>query len=192
MGDDLRERLAAIRLLAMDVDGVLTDGAIIWSARPQGRAVLETKSFSVKDGLGLSLARTAGLPVVWITGRTSRVVEHRASELGVTEIHQGVRRKASMLEEIRNRHALPAAALLFVGDDLNDVPAFHAAGVRVAVADAAPELRALADWVTQAVGGRGAIREVVETVLRTQGRWEEVLKRYYERLEQDDQGGTEQ
>jgi 3-deoxy-D-manno-octulosonate 8-phosphate phosphatase (KDO 8-P phosphatase) len=189
---DLRERLAAVRLLAMDVDGVLTDGTLLWSARPQGGAVLETKSFSVKDGLGITLARTAGLPVVWITGRTSSVVERRALELGVTELHQGVRGKARVLKEIGNRHALPAAAILFVGDDLNDVPAFHAAGVRAAVADAAPELRALADWVTQAAGGRGAIREVVETVLRAQGRWEEVLKRYYEQLEQDDERGAEQ
>jgi 3-deoxy-D-manno-octulosonate 8-phosphate phosphatase (KDO 8-P phosphatase) len=192
MGDDLRERLAAVRLLAMDVDGVLTDGTIIWSARPRGGAVLETKSFSVKDGLGLSLARMAGLPVVWITGRTSSVVERRATELGVTELHQGVRGKARVLEEVRHRHALPAAALLFAGDDLNDVPAFSAAGVRVAVADAAPELRALADWVTRAAGGRGAVREVVEAVLRAQGRWEEVVNRYYEQLEPGHERGVEQ
>ena len=180
----LRERLAAVRLLAMDVDGVLTDGTIIWTARPQGGAALESKSFSVKDGLGLSLARAAGLPVVWITGRTSSVVERRAVELGVTELHQWARNKAVVLEEIKSRHALPAAAILFVGDDLNDVPAFHAVGVRVAVADAAPEVRALADWVTRAGGGRGAIREVVETVLGAQGRWEEVVERFYQRLEE--------
>jgi 3-deoxy-D-manno-octulosonate 8-phosphate phosphatase (KDO 8-P phosphatase) len=189
---DLRERLAAVRLLAMDVDGVLTDGTIIWSARPHGGAVLETKSFSVKDGLGLSLARTGGLPIVWITGRTSSIVERRAVELGVTELHQGVRSKAMKLEEIKSRHALPAAAILFVGDDLNDVPAFRAAGVRVAVADAAAEVQALADWVTRAAGGRGAIREVVETVLRAQGRWEEVVERYYQQLEQDRERGVEQ
>ena len=87
----LRERLAAVRLLAMDVDGVLTDGTIIWTARPQGGAALESKSFSVKDGLGLSLAHIAGLPVVWITGRTSAVVERRAKELGVTVQSLGVR-----------------------------------------------------------------------------------------------------
>lgn len=179
------ERLAAVRLLAMDVDGVLTDGTIIWSARPQGGPVLETKVFSVKDGLGLSLARAAGLPVAWITGRTSSVVERRAVELGVTELHQWARNKALVLEEIKNRHALPAAAVAFIGDDLNDVPAYREAGLKIAVADAAPEVRALADWVTAAPGGRGAVREVVEAVLRAQGRWEEVVERFYQRLEQE-------
>src|SRR5215212_4845971 len=136
------ERLAAVRLLAMDVDGVLTDGTIVWSARPQGGAVLETKSFSVRDGLGLSMARIAGLQVAWITGRTSSVVERRAIELGVTELHQWARNKALVLEEIKGRHALPAAAVAFIGDDLNDVPAFKSAGLRIAVADAAAELQA--------------------------------------------------
>jgi 3-deoxy-D-manno-octulosonate 8-phosphate phosphatase (KDO 8-P phosphatase) len=181
----LHERLAGIRLLAMDVDGVLTDGTIIWSAAAQEGEVMESKAFSVKDGLGLSLARTAGLAVVWITGRTSRVVERRAAELGVTELHQWARNKAGVLGEIRCRLALPASALLFIGDDLNDIPAFRAAGVRVAVADAAPEVRALADWVTGANGGKGAVREVVETVLRAQDRWEEVLDRFYELLERE-------
>src|SRR5438552_2564903 len=169
----------------MDVDGVLTDGTIVWTARPQGGSVVETKSFSVKDGLGLSLARTAGLPVAWITGRTSSVVERRAMELGVTEVHQGVRGKARVLEEIKSRRALSTAAILFIGDDLNDVPAFHVVGVRVAVADAALEVQALADWVTRAAGGRGAIREVIEAILRAQGRWEEVVERYYQQLEQE-------
>jgi YrbI family 3-deoxy-D-manno-octulosonate 8-phosphate phosphatase len=181
----LEERLASVRLLAMDVDGVLTDGTIVWTARPQGGAVVESKSFSVRDGLGLSLARTAGLQIAWITGRTSSVVERRAVELGVTELHQWARNKAVVLAEIKNRHALPTAALLYVGDDLNDVPAFREAGVRVAVADAAPELQAMADWITQAGGGRGAIREVVETVLRARGRWEDVVTRFYQRLEQE-------
>jgi 3-deoxy-D-manno-octulosonate 8-phosphate phosphatase (KDO 8-P phosphatase) len=186
------ERLAAVRLLAMDVDGVLTDGTIVWSARPQGGAVMETKSFSVKDGLGLSLARVAGLQVAWITGRTSSVVERRAIELGVTELHQWARNKAEVLEEIKGRHALPAAAVAFIGDDLNDVPAFKACGVRIAVADAAPEVQEMADWVTCAPGGRGAVREVVEAILHAQGRWDEVLARYYQRLEREDERGAGQ
>jgi 3-deoxy-D-manno-octulosonate 8-phosphate phosphatase (KDO 8-P phosphatase) len=180
-----RERLAAVRLLAMDVDGVLTDGTILWSARPQGGPLLESKAFSVKDGLGLSLARVAGLQVAWITGRTSHVVERRAVELGVTELHQWARHKGLVLEEIKNRHALSAAAVAFVGDDLNDVPAFQASGLRIAVADAAPELQAMAHWVTRAPGGRGAIREVVEAILRAQGRWDEIVTRFYQHLEQE-------
>jgi 3-deoxy-D-manno-octulosonate 8-phosphate phosphatase (KDO 8-P phosphatase) len=181
----LRESLASIRLLAMDVDGVLTDGTIVWSAAPEGNLMVESKSFSVKDGLGISLARAAGLPVAWITGRTSRVVEQRAHELGVTELHQRARDKSKVLAGIKNRHLLPSAAVLYIGDDLNDMMAFGEAGVRVAVADGAPELRALADWVTRAPGGRGAIREVVDCVLRAQGRWDEAVARYYQRLEQD-------
>jgi 3-deoxy-D-manno-octulosonate 8-phosphate phosphatase (KDO 8-P phosphatase) len=191
---ELRERLAAVRLLAMDVDGVLTDGTIVWSAGVEGGPIVETKAFSVKDGLGLSLAREAELPVAWITGRTSSVVERRAIELGVSELHQWARNKAVVLTEIKRRHALPDAAVAFIGDDLNDVPAFRTAGVRIAVADAAPEVRELADWVTQAPGGRGAIREVVEAILRAQGRWEEVVARFYRRLEQEEHrgdGGTE-
>ncbi len=185
-------RLAAIRLLAMDVDGVLTDGTIVWSARPQGGAVLESKAFSVKDGLGLSLARLAGLQVAWITGRTSSVVERRAVELGVSELHQWARHKGLVLEEIKRRHGLPARAVAFVGDDLNDVPAFKASGLRIAVADAAPEVVEMADWVTRAPGGRGAIREVVEAILRAQGRWEEVVTRFYQRLEQEGEKGAGQ
>jgi 3-deoxy-D-manno-octulosonate 8-phosphate phosphatase (KDO 8-P phosphatase) len=181
----LRERLAAIRLLAMDVDGVLTDGTILWSASPEGELVVESKSFSVKDGLGLSLARAAGLRIAWITGRTSRVVEQRARELAVTELHQWARDKSQVLADLKNRHALAPSAVLFIGDDLNDVMAFREAGVRVAVADGAPELRAMADWVTQAPGGRGAVREVVEGVLRAQCRWDETVSAYYQRLEQE-------
>jgi 3-deoxy-D-manno-octulosonate 8-phosphate phosphatase (KDO 8-P phosphatase) len=183
----LRERLAAVRLLAMDVDGVLTDGSIVWSARPQGGPLLETKSFSVKDGLGITLARVAGLQIAWITGRTSGVVERRAVELGVTELHQWARNKRLVLEEIKGRHAFPATAVAFIGDDLNDVPAFKASGLRIAVADAAPEVRELADWVTTTAGGRGAVREVVEAILRAQDRWEEILGRYYEKLEREEE-----
>jgi 3-deoxy-D-manno-octulosonate 8-phosphate phosphatase (KDO 8-P phosphatase) len=186
----MRERLAAVRLLAMDVDGVLTDGTIVWSARPQGGPVLETKAFSVKDGLGLSLARVAGLQVAWITGRTSSIVERRAVELGVTELHQWARNKGLVLEEIKGRHALPATAVAFIGDDLNDVPAFKACGVRIAVADAAAEVQELADWVTVASGGHGAVREVIEAILRAQDRWEEVVARFYQRLEQEQERGA--
>jgi 3-deoxy-D-manno-octulosonate 8-phosphate phosphatase (KDO 8-P phosphatase) len=139
----------------------------------------------VKDGLGLSLARAAGLRIAWITGRTSRVVEQRARELGVSELHQWARDKSKVVADLMNRHVLASSAVLYVGDDLNDVMAFREAGVRVAVADGAPELRDMADWVTQAPGGRGAVREVVEGVLRAQDRWDEAVSRYYQRLEEE-------
>src|SRR5260370_36682149 len=110
-------------------------------------------------------------------------------ELAVRERPRGAAGRGGAWGEIRGRRASPPATILFVGDDLNDVPAFRAAGVRVAVADAALEVQALAHWVTRAAGGRGAIREVIETVLRAQGRWEEGVERYYQQLEQEHERG---
>jgi 3-deoxy-D-manno-octulosonate 8-phosphate phosphatase (KDO 8-P phosphatase) len=176
------DRLSGIRLLAMDVDGVLTDGEITWCAGPSGE-LSELKSFNVKDGLGLSLARAAGLHVAWITGRVSPIVERRAAELGVQEVCQWARNKQAVLREIVGRLDLRPEQVLYIGDDLNDLPAFSAAGVRVAPADAVPAVREQADWVTDAGGGRGAVREVVEAVLRAQGRWDEAVAAFLARLE---------
>lgn len=179
-------RLAPVRLAAMDVDGVLTTGAITWTGPSgSGAALVESKSFDVKDGLGLSLVQGAGIEVAWITGRSSAVTAQRADELAVRHLIQGARDKRRALEELASRLGLAREEILYVGDDLNDLPAFEVAGVRVAVADAAPELIVAADWVTQAPGGRGAVREVVEAVLRAQGRWEEALERFQERLRRE-------
>jgi 3-deoxy-D-manno-octulosonate 8-phosphate phosphatase (KDO 8-P phosphatase) len=176
------EKLLPIRLLAMDVDGVLTDGAILWSAPSGGGEAYETKGFHVQDGLALSVARGTPLQIAWITGRRSAVVERRAQELGVTDVHQGARDKGAVLESLIARGSLATAEVAFLGDDLNDLPAFQAAGLRIAVGDAAPELIALADWVAERRGGRGAVREVVETILRAQGRWEEAVAAFLARL----------
>lgn len=163
----LEDRLRRIRLLAMDVDGVLTEGRISWGADADGR-LFEIKTFNVRDGLGLGLARAAGLQIAWITGRTSPVVEQRAAELGVQELCQWARDKRTALEGVSMRLGFAREEVLYVGDDLNDLPAFEVAGVRVAVADAAALVREQADWVTETPGGRGAVREVVERVLRAQ------------------------
>lgn len=175
-------RLRAVRLLAMDVDGVLTDGTITYASSSTGEA-LELKGFNVKDGLALSLVRTAGLEVAWITGRVSPIVERRAAELGVRELIQWARNKRVALGEVAGRLGLQPEQVLYLGDDLNDLPAFAAAGVRVAVADAVAEVRDQADWITTTPGGGGAVREVVERLLKAQGQWEAAVSGFLARLE---------
>jgi YrbI family 3-deoxy-D-manno-octulosonate 8-phosphate phosphatase len=179
------ELLLPIRLVAMDVDGVLTDGSITWSVRGRGSELIETKTFHVKDGLGISVARAAGLIVAWVTGRTSAMVERRALELGVTDLHQWARNKRAAMEDLMQRHSLSREQMAFVADDVNDVPALRQVGLRVAVADAAEEVAREADWVTEHPGGRGAAREVLEGILRAQGRWDAAVAEYWRRLEQE-------
>jgi len=173
---DLEARLAAVRLLAMDVDGVLTDGRIIWSAG--GSELIETKAFDVKDGLGISLARAGGIRIAWITGRASALVAHRARELHVERLLERVRDKGAALVELGAEWGIAAAETAFIGDDLNDLLAFRRAGLRIAVADATKEVREAADWVTAAPGGRGAVREVVEALLQARGVWEAAQERF--------------
>jgi 3-deoxy-D-manno-octulosonate 8-phosphate phosphatase (KDO 8-P phosphatase) len=150
----LLKKIRKVKLLILDVDGVLTDGRIVIDD-----AGLESKAFDVKDGHGLKILMRSGIDVVLLTGRRSRVVEHRAADLGITEIHQG--------EETA-----------CVGDDVVDIPLLRRAGFSVAVADAVPEVRQIADYVTQHGGGRGAVREVCEAILKAQNRWADVAARY--------------
>lgn len=178
-----REALLPIRLLVMDVDGVLTDGALTWAHGAQGEPALELKRFDVRDGLGIAVAEGAGLEVAWVTGRRSTIVEARARELRVRELHQGARCKRRVLRALLAARDLPASAVAYIGDDLNDLPAFEVAGLRIAVAGAAPELVAAAGWVTDRPGGAGAVREVIETLLHAQERWEAAVNAYLARLE---------
>jgi 3-deoxy-D-manno-octulosonate 8-phosphate phosphatase (KDO 8-P phosphatase) len=171
----------------MDVDGVLTDGTIAWGVDATG-TLSEWKSFSARDGLGLSLARGVGLEVAWITGRASQLVEKRATELDVREVCQGARDKRAVLSALAARLGCARAEVLYIGDDLNDLPAFESAGVTVTVADAASDVRERADWVTEAPGGRGAVREVVERLLKAQGRWDEAVAAFRARLETEGSG----
>lgn len=164
----LMDRLRKVRLVASDVDGVLTRGGITWGVDAQG-GLLELRTFHSRDGLAVGLARAAGLQVAWISGRRSAAVESRAAELRVPHLLQAVHDKEAALRALAAELALDPAGVLYLGDDLNDLPAWDAAGVRVAVADAAPLFRARADWVTTAPGGTGAFREVVDRVLDAQG-----------------------
>ena len=173
MQPSLAERCAAIELLVLDVDGVLTDGGIIVDDNG-----VESKQFHVRDGAAIAYWRQAGKKVAIISGRRCRAVDHRATELGIERVYQARLDKRNALEELLRLEGLLARQTCVVGDDLADIPALKAAGLAVAVQDAVTEVRAAAHYVTQIPGGRGAVREVVELLLGVQGRWAKVVERY--------------
>jgi 3-deoxy-D-manno-octulosonate 8-phosphate phosphatase (KDO 8-P phosphatase) len=165
--------LSKIRLLILDVDGVLTDGRIIFDS-----AGHETKEFHVRDGSGLKYWIRSGGQAAILSGRESQIVLRRAEELGVTLVEQGAQDKLPGLERLLVAAGCTAEEAAYIGDDLPDLPVFHRVGFRVAVADAVAEVRAAADYVTQAPGGRGAVRETVELLLKAQNRWPRIMERY--------------
>ena len=156
-----------VRLVALDVDGVLTDGGLHYD--PEGR---EQKRFHVADGLGIKLLRRAGLEVAIISGRASPAVAARARELGIAHLHQGVEDKRALLDQLLARLELCPAQVAYMGDDLPDLPVLRVVGFPAAPADARPEVRQAARWVTSAPGGRGAVRELAEHLLKAQGKWD--------------------
>ncbi len=156
-----------VRCFVFDVDGVLTDGRIFLDG-----AGGEWKAFDVKDGQRLVMAREAGFRIVFLTGRTSGAVTRRAEELSVDRVFQGAGDKGMVLRRLLEEENLGEEEVAYLGDDLADLPAMRAAGFAGAVSDAAPEVIESADWVSSAGGGRGAAREFVEFVLRSQGLWE--------------------
>jgi len=158
-------RLAAVRLVAMDVDGVLTDGGIWYTDRGE-----ELKRFDVRDGQGLVLLREAGVVTAVITRRRSEIVERRARELGIVEVHQDATDKAAVVRGLLARHGVRAADACYVGDDVGALPAMALVGFPVAVADAAPAVRKAAVYVTRAAGGRGAVRELCDLMLSARQR----------------------
>lgn len=162
-----------IRLLVTDVDGVLTDGRIIYDA-----AGGETKEFNVRDGSGLKYWQRAGHQAAVLSGRESLTVTRRAEELGITLVELGAKDKLPALDRILKAAGCSAEEAVYIGDDLPDLPVFHCVGYRVAVADAVSELRDAADYVTHLPGGRGAVRETVELILKAQGRWDAIMARY--------------
>ena len=165
-----------VKLIALDVDGTLTDGVV--DIDDEGR---ERKRFHIHDGLGIVMAQAVGLRVAVITARRSGATEHRLGRLGVADIVQGSGDKAAALRALMARDGLRAAEVAFVGDDLTDLPAFETAGVRIAVADAALIVRDRADWVTPRPGGRGAVRDAIDEILRRQGRLDEAVAVYLAR-----------
>ena len=169
----LREKIRPLKLLILDVDGVMTDGRIIIDDAGQ-----ESKHFDVKDGHGLKLLMRVGIDVVLLTGRRSRVVEHRAADLGIREVHQGILRKMEVLEGILRKRNLTPSETAYMGDDVVDIPLIKRVGFGISVADGVEEARQAAAYVTKRRGGRGAVREVCELILKGQDRWLEVTARY--------------
>jgi len=167
------EKLKHIQLLLLDVDGVLTDGSIIYTD-----AGSETKIFNARDGFGLKLVMQAGIKVGIVTGRSSNALRHRCDNLGIRYLFDGLADKAIILEKIAAQTGVGPDNAAFVGDDLPDLPIMKRAGLSIAVADAHEIVRQRADWTTQARGGHGAVREVCEALLKAQGLWDQIVARY--------------
>lgn len=171
---DLAARAARVRLLLLDVDGVLTDGGIVYADTGA-----ELKRFHVRDGSGLKLWRAAGNRAAILSGRSSPAVDVRAAELGIAPVLQGRDDKAAGLAEVLAAAGVGADEVCAVGDDLPDLPVLLRCGLAVAVADAAPEVRAAAHYVTAVPGGRGAVRDAVEWLLKARGAWDGLVSRFY-------------
>ena len=170
---DLRERCAAIELLVLDVDGVLTDGAIVIDDRG-----VESKHFHVKDGGGISLWRKAGKKVAIISGRSAACVDVRAAELGITPVIQGASDKRGSILALAKELGLDLRKVCAMGDDLADLPMLGVSGLAACPGDASIEVVKVAHYATHAPGGRGAVREVIETILKHQGAWEGLVDGY--------------
>lgn len=174
----MTDRLSKIELVLLDVDGVLTDGRIIWDANGT-----EIKFFNVKDGHGIKLLQRAGIQVGIITGRTSPVVDLRAKELGITLVYQGSLRKQDSYDDIKRITGLSDYQIAYMGDDVIDVPVMRRVGFAAAPSDALPEALAVADLVTSRCGGMGAVRELCDLILKCRGDWDRLVKDRYELLD---------
>ncbi len=169
----LDERCQQIEFLATDVDGVLTDGGIILNNEG-----VESKRFHIRDGLGFKLWRQAGFRCGVITGRNSQVVRLRAQEIGFDIVRQGIDNKQAVVEDLLKQFNLKPQQLAYIGDDLVDLPVIRMAGLGIAVADAAEEVKAAANYVTHAAGGEGAAREVVELLLKAKRVWQNLIQTF--------------
>ena len=191
LSPDAADRARRIRLIAFDVDGVLTDGTIWYfpteasadARRVEGEAMaaanlIEVKGFNAHDGIGMALGRRAGLILALITKRRSQTLALRARDLRIQHVHQGVEFKGRILASILQAEGLSAQEACCMGDDIVDMPMMRHCGLAAAPADARPEVRAAAHFVADQPGGRGAARDLIEFILRTQGRWEATAAQY--------------
>jgi 3-deoxy-D-manno-octulosonate 8-phosphate phosphatase (KDO 8-P phosphatase) len=169
----MNEILRGIRLLLLDVDGVMTDGGIIYDGNG-----LETKVFNVKDGHGIKMLQRHGIEVGIISGRSSVVVDIRARELGIELVYQGSLKKLVSYEDVKQKTGLQDSQIAYIGDDIIDVPVMRRAGFAAAPSDALPEAHAAAHYVASRGGGKGAVREVCDLILKGCGAWGEVAARY--------------
>ena len=168
-----------IKLIALDVDGTLTDGTLLYASDGS-----QAKAFHVADGLGIVMAQAVGLRVAVISGRASPAVEQRMAELKVTDLIQNCGDKAAALRTLLAKYDLNPSQAAYVGDDINDLPAFEVVDVKIAVANASKLLKARADWVTPRPGGAGAVRDAIEEILRRQGRLSAAVEAYLESAKQ--------
>jgi len=166
----MEDKAAKIKLLCLDVDGVMTDGRITINAQGE-----EIKTFDVKDGQGLKMLMSSGVEGVIISGRKSPVLAHRAKDLGIDRLYQGVDDKKALCRRLIKEKGLDKDQVCSMGDDLPDLTMFSESGLRIAVADAVKEVRGAADFITKSRGGRGAVREACEWLLKCQGNWNEAL-----------------
>ena len=173
MAKQIKANLADIQMLVLDVDGVLTDGMIIINGDGS-----ESKFFSAIDGHGIRMWRRAGLKIAFLSGRLSKPTEHRAEQLEIDYCLQDCHNKLGAFEELLERSGLSADRIAYVGDDLPDLPVIRCVGFGAAVANAADEVKRNADFITTRQGGSGAVREVIEHILKSTGRWQELMKRY--------------
>jgi 3-deoxy-D-manno-octulosonate 8-phosphate phosphatase (KDO 8-P phosphatase) len=169
----VEKRASRIKLLLMDCDGVLTDGRITLFGDAD-----EYKSFHTRDGQGLSLLHSAGVRTGIISGRSSQAVRRRVSELGMAYLFEGIGDKTSVLEDLLAENGIAESEYAYIGDDLTDIPLMIRAGLAVAVADATDEVKHAAHFVTALNGGFGAVREVCELILKSQGQWQRLIDRY--------------
>lgn len=178
----MQDKLSKIKLLALDVDGVLTDGTI--NIGDNGEIF---KGFNAKDGLGISCALRSGLQIAIITGRRSKIIHKRAEELGITLLCEGVKDKYSELVRLANELCLSKEEIAYMGDDLNDLPAFKGAGAIFVPQDAADEVINAASIVVSKNGGRGAVRVAIEMILKAQNKWEALVTSYLDSGQGDKQ-----
>ncbi|OGR30374.1 MAG: phenylphosphate carboxylase subunit delta [Desulfuromonadaceae bacterium GWB2_53_15] len=169
----MNDKLKHIRLLLLDVDGVMTDGSIIYDG-----SGLETKCFNVRDGHGIKMLQRHGIEVGIITGRTSIVVDIRAKELGISLVYQGALKKLESYTDVKEKTGLDDSQIAYMGDDVIDVPVLRRVGFAAVPLDGLPEVRAVAHYVSACGGGRGAVREVCDMILKGRGMWDEIAERY--------------
>ncbi|MFA5350405.1 MAG: HAD hydrolase family protein [Candidatus Omnitrophota bacterium] len=170
---DLNARLRKIKLLLLDVDGVLTDGRIVYDSRGG-----ELKFFDVHDGLGVYVLHKAGIPTILITAKSSKTILPRAKDMRVAKVFADVFPKTKVLGMILKKYKVSTDEICFVADDLVDLSLMHKIGLPIAVGNASGEIKKAAVYITKRMGGRGAVREIAEMILKAQGKWEKILKIY--------------
>lgn len=173
MKETLRRRAKRIKMLILDVDGVMTDGRIIYDSKGN-----ELKCFNVQDGMGLALLNQTRIKVALITAKASKVVLRRARDIGAVEVKQNAIDKLRAFKRILKRHNLKDIDICFIGDDLVDIPVMKRAGLAVAVVNASAEAKGAAHYITEKEGGKGAVREIIEIILRAQNKWRKLTDRY--------------